>query len=79
MNAITTLDTNLFGELFSFLGWIGVPVFVFLTGYGLASKYPCKADIDAYKYLKFNYLKLFLLLLLGILPFMMLDICNGGA
>ncbi len=27
-------------QIVSFLGWIGVPVFVFLTGYGLATKYP---------------------------------------
>lgn len=27
-------------EFISFLGWIGVPVFVFLTGYGLAKNYP---------------------------------------
>lgn len=78
MNAITTLDTNLFGEMFSFLGWIGVAVFVFLTGYGLAKKYPDKSDIDARRYVKHNYLKLFLLMLIGILPFMMFDLYNGG-
>lgn len=78
MNAMTTLDTNLFGEMFSFLGWIGVAVFVFLTGYGLAKKYPDKSDIDARRYVKHNYLKLFLLMLIGILPFMMFDLYNGG-
>ncbi len=26
-------------NVFSFIGWVGVPVFVFLSGYGLAMKY----------------------------------------
>ena len=32
--------SNVFGEFLSHLGWIGVPVFVFLTGYGIALASP---------------------------------------
>ena len=30
---------NVIGDVFSFIGWVGVPVFVFLSGYGLERKY----------------------------------------
>ena len=33
--------SSILGEFFSHLGWIGVPVFVFLTGYGVALTPPC--------------------------------------
>lgn len=29
-------DGDFLAEIFSFLGWMGVPVFVFLTGFGVA-------------------------------------------
>jgi len=34
-NAVSN-DSNVIAEFLSHLGWIGVPVFVFLTGYGIA-------------------------------------------
>ena len=40
LNVLASGDTHIVAELISFLGWVGVPVFVFLTGYGLAQKYP---------------------------------------
>ena len=64
-------------EVVSFLGWIGVPVFVFLTGYGLSIKYPLNVRIDKRKYLKNCYLKLFFLLLPAVLFFSIFDIWNG--
>ncbi len=62
-NAITSFDTNLFCELFSFLGWTGVSVFVFLTGYGITTKHPPKSTVSSAKYLWNNYIKLFFLML----------------
>lgn len=38
--AFTSSGCNFLAEFFSFLGWTGVPVFVFLTGYGLTKNYP---------------------------------------
>lgn len=62
---------SVFGELFSFLGWLGVPVFIFLTGYGVALKAP--TDNKA-MYIKKSYLKLLALMLPAILFFAGLDI-----
>lgn len=31
--------TNFIGHIFAFVGWIGVPLFFFLSGYGLSKKY----------------------------------------
>lgn len=53
-------------DIFSFLGWYGVPVFIFLTGYGLVKKYeetPKYENIRKGKFLFDNWKKLLLLLL----------------
>lgn len=73
--------TGMGGAVFhivSFLGWLGVPVFVFLTGYGLAVKYPPEVRIDKFKYLKNCYLKLFFLLFPAILFFAAFDVLHGA-
>ena len=57
---------TLWQDIFSFLGWYGVAVFLFLSGYGLTLKYgfnteqPFKADTFIWKHLK----RLFLLMIL---------------
>ena len=59
---------NSLGEIFSFLGWIGVPVFVFLSGYGLVKKYEQgSTSLNIKTYVKHSWLKLFLLMLPGVL------------
>ena len=59
---------NAFGEVFSFLGWIGVPVFVFLSGYGLVKKYEQDpSPMRTWPYVIHSWLKLFLLMLPGVL------------
>ena len=59
---------NSLGEVFSFLGWIGVPVFVFLSGYGLVKKYEQgSTPLKIKTYVKHSWLKLFLLMLPGVL------------
>lgn len=56
-----------FIAIFSFLGHYGVPIFVFITGYGLVKKY---IELDGYdnikKYVIQHYLKLTRLLLVGL-------------
>ena len=64
-------------DLVSFLGWLGVPVFVFLTGYGLAVKYGSEVRIDKSNFLKNNYLKLFFLLFPAMLFFAAFDVLHG--
>lgn len=50
----TFKDGNIITEFISFLGWTGVPVFVFLTGYGIASA-PATAHLSFYK--SISYIK----------------------
>ena len=50
------------GDFLSFLGWIGVPVFVFFTGFGLIKRYK-DGIINTKQYVKYCYLKLFFLML----------------
>ena len=69
---------DIIGHLFSFLGWIGVPVFVFLTGYGLSIKYPHQNTINTIAYLKHNYLKLLFLLIPAMLFFVSINLLNGN-
>lgn len=55
-------------DLFSFLGWYGVPTFMFLTGYGLVMKYERdNAPFSAGGFLKQNFFKLLFLMLPGII------------
>lgn len=66
------------GELFSFLGWIGVPVFVFLSGYGLVKKYEQgPGELSIMSYIKRSWLKLFLLMLPGVLFFALFHQLTG--
>lgn len=63
-------------HIVSFLGWLGVPVFVFLTGYGLSMKYPPGVRLDRFNCLKNSYLKLIFLLFPAMMYFVILDILN---
>ena len=67
---------HFFAEMFSFLGWLGVPVFIFLTGFGVASKTPVSRD-NSISYIKRNYLKLLALMLPAVLFYAGLDIIKG--
>lgn len=69
--------TSVIGEFFSHLGWIGVPVFVFLTGYGAAcTDHPVNAN-ESCSYIKRNYIKLLALMLPAFLFFAGIDILKG--
>ena len=59
---LSVIDESIIGDFFSFIGWFGVPVFVFLSGYGLSRKYE-KKNIDCFNYIKHSYLKLLVLIL----------------
>lgn len=62
-------------NLFSFLGWYGVPVFVFLTAFGLVRKYESdnSPHLNKRHFLYYNWLKLFVLLLPSIICFAAFD------
>ena len=67
MSSILHPSLSSIGDIFAFGGWIGVPVFVFLSGYGLQKKYGKTASVNAKEYFTYNYRKLLLLLLPAVL------------
>ena len=62
-------------HLFSFFGHYGVPVFLFLSGYGLVKKYEQGSlpEVGIWRFVRYNYLKLFRIFIVGFVAFVMLD------
>jgi hypothetical protein len=65
-------------HLFSYWGHLGVPIFVFLSGYGLALKYDNHAEIGWKSYLQSHYRKLFFPLLFGTMAYIAVIIIRDG-
>lgn len=74
-NAVGIVNSDLFSspqgifDILSYFGWYGVPVFIFLTGFGLVAKYE-SPDADPFlprPFLRANWLKLIRLMVPGIL------------
>lgn len=76
-DVIRVFDVSDFGQFFSFLGWIGMPVFLFISGYGLVKKYENNSDFNIGKHVFHSWKKLFLLLLPAALFFVMLSFIVG--
>ena len=67
------------GDVFSFLGWLGVSVFVFLSGYGLVRKYEKSGSaLIVRDYLWHSWKKLILLMLPGVLLFVLMNLGNSA-
>ncbi|MBR1804501.1 MAG: acyltransferase [Muribaculaceae bacterium] len=64
-------DLNLLHHLLSFFGHYGVPVFLFLSGYGLVMKYEQTTDAmpSPGKFIGQHYVKLLKLMLLGVVGY----------
>lgn len=62
-------------HLLSFFGHYGVPVFLFLSGYGLVKKYELGnlPEVGVWRFVRYNYLKLFRIFIVGFVAFIMLD------
>lgn len=71
-NVISSKGLGIY-ELFSFLGWVGVAVFVFLSGYGVMKSLPPQTVSESLHYVKRQYLKLLFLLLPALLLFILGD------
>lgn len=71
------LDSHLLLDLLSFFGHYGVPVFVFLSGYGLVKKYGTDGGQmpSVWRFSRYNVLKLWKLMLPALLIFMWVDTC----
>lgn len=68
--------TDLLAQLLSFFGHYGVPVFVFLSAYGLVMKYESPLHLpegSAWKFIWGHYKKLFLMMVVGYTAFVMVD------
>lgn len=74
----TIIGKDFILNLFSYWGYLGVPIFVFLSGYGLTQKYDKCKKIYASNFLRSHYLKLFVPLLLGTLVYMVISFYVGS-
>lgn len=69
-------SSSLLLSTLSYYGWIGVVVFVFLSGYGLSCKYGGEAvQIDKRTFVQTHYIKLFLLICI---PYIVNQFLIGG-
>lgn len=67
-------------HLLSFFGHYGVTVFLFLSGFGLVMKYELSPQPgpSVWRFLRYNYLKLFRIFIVGFVLFTMLDAVTPG-
>ena len=68
---LLTLDNHLFIQVMSFFGHYGVPVFLFISGFGLVYKYErsTSARVRTLPFIGFHYAKLLRLMFLGYIGF----------
>ena len=80
-SSICTPDRLLPMHIFSYLGHYGVPIFLFLSAYGLVMKYEKKkAELpSSLSFIKYHYMKLFKMMIIGFVAFTMLDLITPGA
>lgn len=74
-NVITSPDSNLPMHLMSYFGHYGVPIFIFLSAYGLEKKYgdTTKPKVGTGKFIGIHFLKLFKMMIIGFLAFLLID------
>ena len=72
------MSSDFFIHFFSFWGHLGVPIFVFLSAYGLSLKYGNKEAINWKVFLFSHYKKLFIPLLLGTTAYMIIIYFETG-
>lgn len=71
---------TLLGDFFSFYGWYGVPVFMFLSGYGIVKKYEQQNMVKIHQekyFLQSNFMKMFKLLLPATLLLILIHVSSG--
>jgi hypothetical protein len=76
---VTNPDALLPVHLLSFFGHYGVPVFLFLSGYGLVRKYETSDDsCPPMRFVRYSYLKLLRMLIVGFSLFICVDMVTPG-
>ena len=78
--ALTHPDYLLPVHLLSYFGHYGVPVFLFLSGYGLVMKYEetSQSACPPVRFVRYNYLKLLRMLIVGFSLFICVDMVTPG-
>lgn len=79
IDSLFHLSPNIVGDTLSFLGWLGVPVFVFLSGYGLVMKFEKGNNQEGFvirKHLRHSFFNLFFLILPAITLLLIGDIID---
>lgn len=84
--AMQSPDLLLPAHLISFFGHYGVPIFLFLSAYGLERKYGGPATISAtqqqqpgvWPFLRYHFLKLFKMMIVGFICFTLIDAVTPG-
>lgn len=74
-------DMNLPVHLISFFGHYGVPIFLFLSAFGLVSKYELSSfgRVKAAPFIRYHWLKLFKLMIVGFVSFVLIDAITPGS
>ena len=76
---LTNPDELLPVHLLSYFGHYGVPVFLFLSGFGLVMKYETAATTQGVRpFVRYHYLKLLRMLIVGFVLFLMVDAVTPG-
>ena len=79
LDVLGTPDWNLPVHLLSYFGHYGVPVFFFLSGYGLVQKYESSTlHPSPSTFIRYNYFKLFRMMIVGYVLFLMVDFMTPG-
>ena len=74
-HAVQCADASLPLHLLSFFGHYGVPLFLFLSAFGLVRKYEAnqQPQISTVPFVRYHFLKLFKMMIVGFVAFTMLD------
>ena len=78
-HALACPDTWLPVNLVSFFGHYGVPVFLFLSGFGLVMKYERMDRLPVWRFIRYHYLKLFGMMVVGFAVFTAVDLITPGS
>jgi len=79
LNSLLSVDSSWFGNLFSFFGWYGVAVFVFLSGYGLVCRYEGEAEpFSSATFLRRSLSKVYRLFLPAFVLYLVVDLLLSG-
>lgn len=75
VHAVQYPDASLLLHLLSFFGHYGVPLFLFLSAFGLVRKYEVnqRPNIPTAAFMSYHFLKLFKMMIVGFVAFTMLD------